>query len=198
MSTALAYREAPSQSEKSPSEWRAMALRLQNKISNFYEENREMIRAGLDTGEVLLAAGTIGYVHGRKGYVPKVLGVPIDLGTFLVGKIGAFLMTAYKVPLAADVHALSNGPGAYYIGSVGADMGQRALRAAKNKDGTPEAKGRPLTDAEAKDLNADVRTIVAGQTKLLEAFKEEITQMRTSIVPYRQPTSAPLQSRTFY
>jgi hypothetical protein len=181
----------------SPGEWKQIAQRARAKLAGIYEENAEMIRAALDTGEVLLGAGVVGYVHGRKGYVPKVLGVPVDLGSFIVGKIGGFLMTAKHVTGAADVHALSNGPGAYYIGSVGADMGQRALRAAKNKDGTPEAKGRPLTEAEAKDVNGDVRTIVAGETRrLLDAHREEL--QRTMISRGGQPVHAPRSAAIFW
>lgn len=185
-----------------PGEWKAIAQRARAKLDNIYEENKELVRATLDTGEVLIGSGLVGYVHGRKGYVPKYLGVPLDLGSFLIGKILAFGMTVKKVMGAADVHALSNGPGAYYIGSVGADMGQRALRAAKNPDGTPQAKNRPLTDQEAKDLSADVRTIVAGETKrMLDAHREEI--QRTLISQGGQRVSAqvggqPVSARVFW
>lgn len=187
------YREAPAASEHSAKYWRDQVVRLKNTAAQKVRENWHFIRAGLDTGEVIIASGGFGYLWGRKGYMPKRLGMPLDL---LIGgavKIGAFFLTAYKVPGAADVHALSNGALASYAVAVGADMGQRALKAAKNPDGTPQAKNRQLTDDEAKALQADVRNVVAG---MLEEHRKEL--QRTEVKPRTRVASSGASSAIFY
>lgn len=195
----VVYREAPAASEHSSKYWRDQVVRLKNEAAKKIADSWHIIRAVLDTGEVLLSIGGFGYIWGRYGYMPKRLGIPIDLGIGGVLKIGAFFLTVYKVPGAADVHSFSNGALGSYANAVGADIGQRALKNAKNKDGTPQMKGRQLTEAEAKDLQADVRNVVAGEVaemkKLLEAHRSELT--RTEITPPRRQ-AAPVSAPIFY
>lgn len=141
-------------------DWKALAERYGNAVKKQRESYELQTRYALDTIEVGGSSFAVGYVHGRNGAMPKRLGVPLDLGAAAVLKLVAFM--GWGAKYTPDVHSLGNGPLAYFLGSMGAERGQVALRAAKDKDGKPVALNRPLTEAEAKDRNVDVRTIVAG------------------------------------
>jgi len=136
--------------------WKKMGTRLKGRLASIAEEKKEVIRHTADTVEVWLAAGGMGYLHGRKGGMPKYLGIPADLLAAGVTKIMAFAMGRRR--FAADLHSLGNGFGAYYIGGVAAEYGQQARKTAG------ELKGVPFSDADAASQSPPVavRTITSG------------------------------------
>jgi hypothetical protein len=141
--------------EENKTGWKKLYESSKARMERFQDENKESIRYATDTIEVWGVAGALGYLHGRQGGMPKLLGIPYDLGIALAAKVVAFAGWAGK-SWSADMHAIGNGAGAYYIGSVGADMGQKARKDAG------EMLNRPFTEAEAKDKNVVVRNVVAG------------------------------------
>lgn len=160
--------------EAARTDWKDIALRSKQKLAKTYEDNREQIRYAADTVEVFLAGGIIGWIHGRNGGIPKRLGIPLDLGLMILFKGLGFYMSAKGWTGAADVHAIGNGIGGYYFGTMGLEIGQKQLAAATDKDGKKTALGHPLSDKEASDANIDRRTntILAGEEQQRTAIGE--------------------------
>lgn len=176
--------------EAARTDWRDIAMRSKKRIATIYEENKEQIRFAADTVEVWGAAGFMGWVHGRNGGVPKRLGIPLDLGLTGLLKLVAFMGWAGKY--SADLHATGNGFGAYYFGTMGLEIGQKALVAQKEADKKPA--GHPLTADEAKTQNLDARTntIVAGAQRGALGEGNAASQVR------RQTAQPVVQQRTWF
>jgi hypothetical protein len=145
-------------------DWKSIAESSKKKLGNFVEENKQQIRYAADTAETWMGAGVMGYIHGRNGGMPKKFGVPVDLG--VTGLLKAFAFGGWfgTKAIAADLHAIGNGTGSWFVGTMLLDVGQEKLRNAKDKDGKPVAKGHSLSEAEAKaaDIDARANTIIAG------------------------------------
>lgn len=156
-----------------------------------------MTRYFIETLEAGTVGAGMGYWHGRNGFVPKKLGVPVDLWGTLIFKGLAF--SGYAGDLTRDAHTVGNSFLTYFAGGWGAQRGQTALRAAKDKDGKNVALNRPLTEQEAKDRQADVRTIVARdkepeRTQISEGTPRAAAERREEVIS-RPPPSRTIVSQ---
>lgn len=154
--------------------WKEKAERYRAKVVNFAEEKREEIRAGMDTIECWGGAGTMGYIHGRYGGMPKRWGIPLDMGVTALLKAFAFGGWFGTKSVAADLHSVGNGTGSWVVGTLALDAGQKALRAAKNKDGSPEALNKPRNTPELLDgFDNRANTIMAGESAVRRGARNE-------------------------
>lgn len=131
-----------------------IAERARNSLARIREEQSNTMHRATAIVEVWGSAFAAGWLHGRKGLMPTLFGIPYDLLGALAFHVVGFSGAAKG---AADhLHNVANGLGAYYAGGLGAALGQKMRKDAG------EYKGVPYTDDEAKALKGQVRTVVAG------------------------------------
>ena len=130
------------------------ASSAENKLERIKENEKSTMRRALVLVETNLAAGALGFVHGRKGGMPTVMGIPYDAG--LAGV--ALLLGFSGYARGYEDHLINIGAGAcaYFTGNMMANLGQRMRKNAG------ELRGTPWTDDEAKEKHLSVRTITAG------------------------------------
>jgi hypothetical protein len=111
--------------------------------------------------ESCVAAGALGYLHGRKGQMPTYGKIPLDgiVGgaLALVGLFGKRV----GLPESVTVHALGLGTGAltYLSGSIGGQFGQKARIKANELQGPP---GAYLKEGDTSAPWRNSRTITGG------------------------------------
>jgi hypothetical protein len=127
---------------------------IRARLTRFKEEQRETIESATAIVEINAASFGIGWLHGRKGIMPTLWGVPYD--ALLAG--AAYVVALGKLAGRYSGHVLNLGHGfaAYYSGNLGAQLGQRMRKE------SPDWKGVALTEDEAKAAGGQARNIVAG------------------------------------
>lgn len=130
------------------------AARARGALARMRQEQAQSISDAKRVVEVGLSSFAIGYLHGRKGAMPTIAGVPYDalgggimVGLALVGGAGEYRDDALNVGV---------GLLGYYAGNLGAQLGQ------KMRKDSPDWKGVALSEDEGKKLHLQPRTIVAG------------------------------------
>ncbi len=105
----------------------------------------------------MLGVGIIGYMHGRRGGIPAIAGMPMDaLGGALFG-LGGIALVYGGYSWGSLVSAFGNGMGNYWFGEYAAEYG------AKRREKAGERLGRELTTEEAREAGVVVRPpILAG------------------------------------
>ena len=106
--------------------WKALYERAKGQINRVRDDNRESIKdLSLMAGNFIGAAG-IGFMHGRQGAMPTLIGVPIDV---LAWGIGGGLAFAARRSLGEYGTSMALGFGlagqTYYVASVFAGIGQK-------------------------------------------------------------------------
>jgi hypothetical protein len=134
------------------------AMSLRHKLSAIMEEQKQNIEKATAIVEVGAAAFGLGFLHGRKGGMPETFGIPWDLGSAALLHLLGF--SGYAEGYEQHLHNLGNGALAYYVGSMGAQIGQKMRQEVKTGDDA--WKGSPFTEEEAKKRGLGVRTITAG------------------------------------
>lgn len=144
---------------------------LQRALARIRDNGRAMTQ---HAAQIALSLGTgfgIGYLHGRKGEMPKLLGsdtdpskgVPYDV-------LGAGLMyaAAFSSPkYASYALAVGNVLGGYFTAGIGAKMGQQARKDAGEMSTPPKSNDRTITKGAAesheyRDQYTQQRAIGAG------------------------------------
>lgn len=107
-----------------------------------------MVKTVVEGVEVAGTSFLFGFLHGRKGGMPETAKVPWDLGTAALMHVLGFAGigagvggTEGETDAPWHMHNVGNGALAYYTGSMGAQIGQRMRKAAKNPDGTSQLTG---------------------------------------------------------
>lgn len=128
---------------------------IRARLARIREEQKETIESATAIVEINAASFGIGWLHGRKGLMPTLWGVPYDALAAGVMYVVALGKLAGK--FSGHVLNLGHGFAAYYSGNLGAQLGQRM-----RKD-SPDWKGEMLTPEAAKEMGGQARNIVAGQ-----------------------------------
>lgn len=105
----------------------------------------------------MAGVGIIGYLHGRKGGIPAVAGMPLDaLGGAVFGLTGiALVYSGYS--WGSLISAFGSGMGNYWFGEYMAEFGS------KRREKAGEKLNRQLTTEEAQTAGVVVRPpILAG------------------------------------
>lgn len=136
---------------------------LRTRLATFREQQKEVIADATAVIEIWGASFAAGWLHGRKGLMPTLFGVPYDA----LAAVACYVVAFGGMAKGAKAHVmnLGHGFGAYYAGNLGAQLGQRMRKE------TPEWKGTAWTEEEAKKLGGQVRNIVGGyDPRMLNAY----------------------------
>jgi hypothetical protein len=144
------------------------------RLARIREEQKETIESATAIVEINAASFGIGWLHGRKGLMPTLFGVPYD--ALAAGAL--YVVALGKLAGKFSAHALNFGHGfaAYYSGNLGAQLGQRM-----RKD-SPDWKGEMLTPEAAKEMGGQARNIVAGNVHQLYGQRNAMAMVRPNVV----------------
>lgn len=137
-------------------DWQAAYERLKTRQQNEAERSSEMVMLALDEVANYGGAALVGYLHGRRGGIPAVGGVPVDAGIAgLFGLIGWGLVLS-GFTWGRTIARFGGGAGAYWVGAMFAEWGQ------KRREKAGEKLGRQLTTEEAQKAKVIVRPPIMG------------------------------------
>lgn len=122
----------------------------------------QTIRSGASGGTAFL----IGLVHGRQGGMPSKFGIPLDMAVAVAmhGLAIGLPMMNVKVPekVTTGLHASGDGALAYFLGAMGAQVGQKLRKSAgKMQDPPQPPANRAIT--QGFGTAADYRQLAANQ-----------------------------------
>lgn len=138
-------------------DWHESYERLKTRVANEQEKTTQVALVVGNSVASMLGVGIIGYMHGRRGGIPAVAGMPLDaLGGALFG-LGGIALVYMGYSAGSVVSAFGNGMGNYWFGEYAAEFG------AKRREKAGERLGRELTTEEAREAGVVVRPpILAG------------------------------------
>jgi hypothetical protein len=136
-----------------------LAERARNRVASFRREQEKTINRATAIVEIWGSSFAIGWLHGRKGIMPTLFGVPYDA----LGAVAAYVVAFSGMAKGAEDHVLNigHGLGAYYAGNLGAALGQKMRKESPDWQG-----GKIYTEEEAKKLGGQVRVVVAGAPQI--------------------------------
>jgi hypothetical protein len=142
--------------------WKARWERLKAKQANEQEREHEGVAAGIDMFASYASAGLVGFLHGRKGGMPAVAKMPIDLLIGGFGSLIGFGLIMTGSSYGRHVAAFGQGAGNYWFGGQMAKIGQDKRQKAGEMLSQYDDKGnllsvRTMTDAEATKAGVQLR-----------------------------------------
>lgn len=138
-------------------DWKEAYERAKARKQNEQERQMDLVRTVLDTGLTFAGLGLMGYLHGRKGGIPAVGGIPVDAAGGAVLGLGGLGLVMAGYESGRHVAAFGTGLGGYWFASYMADFG------AKRREKAGERLGRELTADEARAANVVTRPpVLAG------------------------------------
>lgn len=149
-------------------DWKKRYETVMRRRENEDEKAAEYIMAGLDSLLTLGVSGGLGYMHGRKGGVVAVAGMPIDAILFTLGTFGGWAaMLTGHAGVGRPILAAANGAGSPFVYAWTSKLGQDWRKQQKNPDGTPMYLGRQYTTEEAQKLDLVARPpVLAGRDNM--------------------------------
>lgn len=118
-------------SDDTRSKYKRLYESAKARFDNMKDEQKETLAVAIDSALVYGGSALIGFLHGRKGGVPVVLGMPYDvIGAGLFTMLGFWGVSEGKAWGRHSV-ALGSGFGSYYVGSMFAQIGRRKRIEAK-------------------------------------------------------------------
>lgn len=139
-------------------DWKSRYESFKRRNDNKDQRSMEVVSAVADTALTFAGVGLMGYLHGRKGGIPAVAGMPLDAAGGAAFGLGGLALVMSGWGWGRHIAAFGTGLGSYWFGSYMADFGSR------RREKAGEKLGRQLTTEEAQKAGVVARPpVLAGQ-----------------------------------
>lgn len=126
---------------KRMADWKSGFERLKRKQENEEERQHELVSAGLDHTAAYLGGSIVAYLNGRKGGMPAIAKIPIDVISAGVSTLLGLGLLVSGRSYGRHVAAFGIGPGVWWMGGLWAKYGQKKRREAGEMLSTYDANG---------------------------------------------------------